>query len=214
MENKLFLKLNQPIGLQPGYFCSMLLNTKGRGCPRYLIDYLKQISKDSGGVFNLSAIFDQTPNIEHWKEHRDIGGYVIKNTDTLIQLAFTLNLELSEKDFEDYSEGIISNDVLPFITGCNFDFMGMFLIYQTPPQYKNLGKIGGEHSVIIYSKGSGNTIQGVLKEVFSLTDDAIALADTYFNMVGWHRLENCITKQDLPKLEAWMNTLGIKYEVE
>lgn len=199
--------------LNTGFYVYLMINTKGKKIPLYLLDFLREMYQGSMFVFDVRAIFEQTPNKQYWRDQ--LGeGHNISDRDTLYQMVCTLNIdELSEKDFEKYCNLYIEDELLPYLVGCGFDLIYNWFSFQISPDYIGIAK-EGNHSVIIQSKEMLNSLYVVLKDVFCLDDFKIEEIDGYFDMVGWCRIPNCISTDNIPKLTNLMKSINLKYEIE
>lgn len=213
MTNNDILSQLKPERIETGFYASLIINTKGRKLPMYLMDFFRQMFQDSIGLFDVRTIFEQTQNKEYWRQHLD-ERETIDDKDTLFQVVCTINMDnLTEEEFEKYIDMYVDEDLLPFLIGCDFDLVHTLFVYQPPFRYNKLAS-RGEHSVIIHSKNLSHSLYGVLKNVFELDDFKIEEADGYFDMIGQYRIDNCITKDNLPKLETLMRSLNLKYDIE
>lgn len=195
--------------INTGYYCSMVINTKGKGLPSYLMEYLGHQVVGTGHTFDIRSIFNQTHNIKLWKEsYNDI-----KDTDTIFQLMCTFNLEMTEKDFEHYMSMIVSDYLIPFFLGCGFDFYGSFFIYSIPPEFKKLAE-EGEHNVVLKSTEVSHSLFAILQEVFGMDKYMIEKVEVYFEMIGEYKVENCLTGKNIEKFKELMQRAGLNYEIE
>ena len=213
MDNLEIFKMLRKERIHTGFYMYLMVNTKGRKVPMYLLDFLRQMYQESMGVFDVRAIFDAGGSKEYWIEQ--LGeGHNIKEKDTIYQFVCTLNIEeLSEKDFEKFSNLYLEDELLPFLVGCGFDLFYTMFSYQLLPDYEGIAK-EGNRSVVIQSKEIPHCLYVILKDVFCLDDFKIEEIDGYFDMLGWYRIENCISDANLPKLTELMKSLNLKYEIE
>jgi hypothetical protein len=108
-----------------GIYCNVIFNTRGKQFPAYLSSFIDQLTLDTGGLFDAVCIHE----LEHHEliEERLLTQAYIKKDDNVYQLTFRICDELSYADCIEYAEGIIKNDLQPFVWGCKF--------YMTEPLY-------------------------------------------------------------------------------
>lgn len=191
-----------------GFYCSLFINTKGMGLPEELLFFLRGLISDTGMLFNIKVIYEQTANISMWREYYPS----LKNTDTLYQFICVLNVELSEKDFAYYMNLIVADTVQPFMREHGVEFMGDFFLYQTPHRYLELAT-GGEKAVVILSDEMTMTIRGVLMETFCLREDMILHAESMMTTIGQYNIPECLKAEKVDTLKELMESVGIKYEI-
>lgn len=191
------------------YFCSVVVNTKGKGLPGYLKDFINEQARDTAGMFELRVVFNQTGNIAFWRENYP----AIKDTDTLFQFVFAFNEELDDADFQQYMHGIIVENIMPYCIGCGFDFFGMYYIYKLPPQYIGLAK-EGELSVKIHAKRVSPVLSAILTDVFCLTRDEADSMEETITIIGEVVIENCLTADKIAEFKELMSLENIKFEIQ
>jgi len=98
------------------HYVSVVINTKGKGIPIYLQDFVAESIRSTGCIFSLDKVFNISDTWKTWKA---------KKSDTIFQYVFSMNTELDEGDFKTYTSAIIMEEILPFITGCKFDMLGV-----------------------------------------------------------------------------------------
>lgn len=213
MIEKNILDSLKPTRIATGFYASLIVNTKGRKAPVYLLDFFRQLFEDSNGFFEIRGIFEQTKNKEYWKRFLD-DGETIEDGDTIIQLVCTINVEgLTEEEFEEYLNLYIEEDLLFYLIGCDFDMISSFIVYEPPVEYTSLA-IKGEYSIVIYSKVLTKQLYGVFLRVFGMSDLRIEEAEDNFKLSGKHSIYNCVTKDNLAKLKGFMKLLNLKYDIK
>ena len=180
--------------IDSGYYASFMVNTKGKGYPKYIAEFLASLSEETGNLFLIKAVFNQTANMAMWRAQYPN----IKHTDSLLQFVCTLNVELSESDFCEYFTTIIKEDLIPFSVGCGFDLFCPMFSYEIPPEYKGIA-LGGEKSVSIKMDCPTQSISKILGGVFVLTPEQVADKVEELVLNKEIILSNCLTEPLIPK---------------
>lgn len=203
--------LLKPKRLSTVMYCVMILNTKGKKMPMYLVHYLSEKVRETNGVLDVRVIYDLTSNIAQWRKvYKEI---VL--TDTIFQIMFTLNVEdLDFDEFSKYMGVIVEEDIFPFIFGCNFDIVNTYMHFTIEDKYKNVTTEGGDTSIVIYSDKMLPKIETMLSEVFKLDKFKVDEVASYFDMLGQYKIEKCLSLDKVSDAEEILKKLNVKYIIE
>lgn len=193
-----------------GFFVNLLVNTKGKGVPVYVMSFIASQIKETRRVFDVPCIFDLTGSVEEFAKKYD---HINTKRDTILQIVCKVNLDLSEKDFSTYMGAIVNDTLIPFFVGCNFEVMSWYFQFNLPRNMIGVRWGGGEKSVTFSYNKMPNSLRLIFTDLFGLDEYAVEKIDGYFDMVGQFTLEDCIKGEDIPVMSAFFDKVGIKYEV-
>ena len=197
-------------GVDNGYSVSLIVNTKGKGVPVYVLSYIATQIKESHKIFDIPVIFDLTGNLDGF-----ISEYPsIKKTDTLIQVLCKINVEISEKDFSDYMERMVASNLTPFFLGCGFDIVCWYYQFNIPQDMTEVKYLEGQHSVVFKEKRITNAMKSIFSVMFEMNEYEIERAEGMFDMVGEFRVDNCLKEAQISNFEKFFNRLDINFEIE
>jgi len=197
-------------GLDNGYFVSIIVNTKGKGVPIYVLSYIASQIKESNKIFDIPVIYDLTGNLKGFIAENPS----IKNTDTLIQLVCKVNIEISEKSFSEYMERMVVDTLAPFFIGCGFEIISWYYLFNMPQDMKDVRYLEGTRSIIFKEKKITNAMRLIFNELFEMNEFEIDKARGYFDMIGQFRVGNCIKEEQVEKLENFLHKIDINFEIE
>lgn len=197
-------------GVDNGYSVSLIVNTKGKGVPVYVLSYIATQIKESHKIFDIPVIFDLTGNLDGF-----ISEYpTIKKTDTLIQVLCKINVEISEKDFSEYMERMVASNLTPFFLGCDFDVVSWYYQFNIPQDMTEVKYLEGQHSVVFKEKRITNAMKSIFSVMFEMNEYEIERAEGMFDMVGEFRVGNCLKEAQIGNFEKFFNRLDINFEIE
>lgn len=196
--------------LDTGYGVTILVNTKGKGVPNYLMSFISAQIRETNRVFDIPVLFDITSNNKELvKVHP-----TIKSTDTIIQLLCRINVALPEKDFSLYMEEYLSEVMFPFMLGCNFEILTWFHTFNMPQDMSKTTYIEGTKSIIIKEKAMPNAMRVIFKDMFNMGAMEIDRAEGMFGMVGSFRIDNCLKEDEVEDCIKGFDRIGITIEIE
>ena len=197
-------------GVDNGYSVSLIVNTKGKGVPVYVLSYIATQIKESHKIFDIPVIFDLTGNLDGF-----ISQYpTIKKTDTLIQVLCKINVEISEKDFSEYMERMVASNLTPFFLGCGFDVVSWYYQFNIPQDMTEVKYLEGQHSVVFKEKRITNAMKSIFSVMFEMNEYEIERVEGMFDMVGEFRVDNCLKEAQISNFEKFFNRLDINFEIE
>ena len=195
------------------YFSAIMINTKAKVLPKYMLHFFEQLSSDSNGIFDCRKVFVRKDDTEYWISTGVVDG--VSNGDNLYQFDCTLNIpNLNAADFNSYMDQFIVEDIAPFLTGAGFELAGFLTRYETPRNCVNIGDVSGGRTLVLKDAELSNISYAILLDVFRLDESDLPEVDKLMRILGFYRLEGVITKENKERITNLLDLVGVNYIIE